>query len=544
MNTQLLSAAEKDIDTAADIIRLGGLVAMPTETVYGLAADALNGESVKKIFKAKGRPMDNPLIVHIAHLEDIGRLELVRDFPEKAKKLADAFWPGPLTIILEKDEAIPDEVSAGLPTVAIRMPSHPVARKLIERSGCALAAPSANSSGLPSPTTAQHVLDDLSGRIDAVIDGGACSVGVESTVMTLVGDTPRILRPGFITKEQIEEVIGAVGIDKAVLHHVENNEKAASPGMKYRHYSPRVKVVLVRADGDHYINFVNRSQNRFKNVAALCYDEDVESITAPSVSLGEKKDLATQAKRLFDALRAVDEIEGAEVVYAHCPKAQGVGMALYNRLIRAAAFEVIDIPSLKIVGLTGQTGAGKSEVSKILRESGMKIIDADQAARLAVEDSRVLQKLTEAFSSEILLPDGTLDRKKTARIAFSSQDNANKLGEITHPKIIEIMLEQAREASDTGAAFAVFDAPQLFEAKADVYCDCIISVLSDEELRLSRIMERDALSEEEARSRMSVQYSEEFFRANSDFFIYNNDGLDALREQVNMIIEVLNDGVL
>ncbi|MBQ3416890.1 MAG: threonylcarbamoyl-AMP synthase [Ruminococcus sp.] len=544
MNTQLLSSTEKDIDTAADIIRLGGLVAMPTETVYGLAADALNGESVKKIFKAKGRPADNPLIVHIAHLEDIERLELTKNFPEKAKKLAEAFWPGPLTIIVEKGETIPDEVSAGLSTVAIRMPSHPVARKLIERSGCALAAPSANSSGLPSPTTAQHVLDDLSGKIDAVIDGGSCSVGVESTVMTLAGDTPKILRPGFITKEQIEEVIGAIEIDKAVLHHIENNEKAASPGMKYQHYSPRVSVVLVRADENHYINFVNRSQSRFHNIAALCYDEDIERIDAPYVSLGAKKDLATQAKKLFDALRAVDEIEGVEVVYAHCPKAQGVGMALYNRLIRAAAFEVVDIPSLKIIGLTGQTGAGKSEVSKILKDSGMKIIDADRAARLAVEDPRVLQKLTEAFSEEILLPDGTLDRKKTARIAFSTEENTKKLNAVTHPKIIEIMLEEAREASDTGVSFAVFDAPQLFEAGADVYCDCIISVLSDEKLRLNRIMERDSLTQQEARSRMNVQFSEDFFRANSDFFIYNNDGLDALQEQVNMVIEVLNDGVL
>ena len=544
MNTLLLSSTEKDIDKAADIIRLGGLVAMPTETVYGLAADALNGESVKKIFKAKGRPMDNPLIVHIARLEDIERLELTQDFPEKARKLADAFWPGPLTIILEKGDAIPDEVSAGLSTVAIRMPSHPVARQLIERSGCALAAPSANSSGLPSPTTAQHVLDDLSGKIDAVIDGGSCSVGVESTVMTLVGDTPRILRPGFITKEQIEAVIGAIEIDKAVLSHVENNEKAASPGMKYQHYSPKVKVVLVRADESHYINFVNRSQNRFHNIAALCCDEDIEQIDAPYVSLGAKKDLATQAKRLFDALRALDEIDGVEVVYAHCPKAQGVGMALYNRLIRAAAFEVVDIPSLKIIGLTGQTGAGKGEVSKILSESGMKIIDADRAARLAVEDPRVLEKLKEAFSDEILLPDGTLDRKKTAQIAFSSEENTKKLNAITHPKIIEVMLEEAREASDTGVSFAVFDAPQLFEAKADVYCDCIISVLSERELRLHRIIQRDSLTEEEASSRMDAQYREDFFRVNSDFLIYNNDGLDTLKEQVNMIIEVLNGATL
>lgn len=544
MNTLLLNATEKDIETAAGIIRLGGLVAMPTETVYGLAADALDGQSVKKIFKAKGRPADNPLIVHIADLSDIERLELAKSFPEKARKLAQAFWPGPLTLIVEKGDAIPDEVSAGLSTVAIRMPAHPVARRLIERSGCALAAPSANSSGLPSPTTAQHVLDDLSGKIDAVIDGGACEVGVESTVMTLVGDIPRILRPGFVTKEQIEAVIGAVEVDRAVLHHIENNEKASSPGMKYKHYSPRVKVVLVRADEERFIRFLNRSHKRFHNVAALCYDEDIERMESPCISLGKRNDPAEQARRLFDALRALDEIEGVEVVYAHCPKAQGVGMALYNRLIRAAAFEVLDIPSLKIIGLTGQTGAGKSEVSKMLRAAGLKIIDADHAARLAVEDTAVLEGLREAFSDEILLPDGTLDRRKTAQIAFSSEENTEKLNHLTHPKIVEMMLEEARGASDTGASYAVFDAPQLFEAKADLYCDSIISVFCDEEIRMRRIVERDGISEEEARSRMRVQYDEEFFHANSDFFIYNNDGLDGLKAQVDLILEVIYDGVL
>ena len=250
MNTYHLNNTTEDINTAAAILRDGGLVAMPTETVYGLAADALNGEAVRRIFEAKGRPMDNPLIVHVAEFSDIERLRLVSEIPEKAIRLAKAFWPGPLTIIMKKGSVIPDEVSAGLDTVAIRIPSHPTARALIKTSALALAAPSANTSGKPSPTTAQHVIDDMDGRIEAVLDGGACSVGVESTVITLVADTPRILRPGIITREEIEAVIGSVDVDRAVLNKLESDEKASSPGMKYKHYSPKARVVLLRGEDE------------------------------------------------------------------------------------------------------------------------------------------------------------------------------------------------------------------------------------------------------------------------------------------------------
>ena len=218
MDTLFLSNTEQDIERAAAILRDGGLVAMPTETVYGLAADALNGNAVRGIFEAKGRPMDNPLIVHVADFSDIDRLGLVKEVPDKAKKLAEAFWPGPLTIIMKKGGVIPDEVSAGLDTVAIRIPSHPDAHRLMELSGLALAAPSANTSGKPSPTCARHVRDDMDGRIGAILDGGSCEVGVESTVITLATKTPRILRPGLITREDIEAVIGHIEVDPAVLN--------------------------------------------------------------------------------------------------------------------------------------------------------------------------------------------------------------------------------------------------------------------------------------------------------------------------------------
>lgn len=538
MNTLHLNDSQQDILTAAAVLRDGGLVAMPTETVYGLAANALDGDAVRRIFEAKGRPMDNPLIVHIADIEDIGRFDLVADFPEKARRLAEAFWPGPLTIIMKKGPAIPDEVSAGLSTVAIRLPSHPAARALIRESGLPLAAPSANTSGKPSPTAARHVIDDMDGRIEAVIDGGACRVGVESTVITVAADVPRILRPGIVTREEIEAVIGPVEVDRAVLSKLENNEKAASPGMKYKHYAPRARVILVRGSDKKYTAFVNRCYRRDGDCAALCYAEDVKDIDAPTVSLGSKTDLKQQAQALFDALRAVDEIDGVAVVYAHCPSAQGVGMALYNRLIRAAAFRVIDLPDKRIIGLSGQTGAGKSEVAAMLGRLGAGVVSADTAARQAVEEADVKAALCAAFG-DVLNPDRSLNRSRVARIAFSSEKNLRKLNEITHPRIVEIMLETAAKCAGD---IVIFDAPQLFEAGADVFCEHIISVLSDRERRLGRLIRRDNLRKEEVELRMSVQFDEAFFIAHSDIVIENNGTVEELRRQVAEVYGRLTDG--
>ena len=538
MKTLQLTDNQQDIKTAAAVIKDGGLVAMPTETVYGLAANALNGDAVQRIFAAKGRPMDNPLIVHIADVADIDRLSLAAAFPEKARRLAEAFWPGPLTIIMKKGAVIPDEVSAGLDTVAIRLPSHPAARALIRESGLPLAAPSANTSGKPSPTTAQHVIDDMDGKIEAVIDGGACDVGVESTVITVVSDVPKILRPGIVTREEIEAVIGKVEVDKAVLNQLKKDEKVSSPGMKYKHYAPKAQVILVRSTDEKYIGFVNRCYRRDGDCAALCYDEDVKSITAPTVSLGAEADLKEQAQALFDALRAVDEIDGVNTVYAHCPIAEGVGMALYNRLIRAAAFRVITIPDKRIIGLSGQTGAGKSEVAAMLRELGAGVVSADVAARKAVEEPDIKAALCAAFG-DVLNPDRSLNRARVARIAFGSRKNLQRLNDITHPRIIEIMLEMAAECE---GELVVFDAPQLFEAKADVFCEKIISVLSDREKRLERLVRRDNLRREEVELRMSAQYDERFFIAHSDCIIDNNGTVGELREQVRGIYGRLTDG--
>lgn len=341
MKTQLFTNTPENIIKTAEILKKGGLAAIPTETVYGLAADALNGEAVAKIFKAKGRPMDNPLIVHVAEFEDIERFALVREIPEAAKKLAKVFWPGPLTIIMKKGGVIPDEVSAGLDTVAIRLPSHPSARAIIKASDTPLAAPSANLSGSPSPTTAQHVMNDMDGKIDAVFDGGACGVGVESTVITLAQGTPRLLRPGKVTLEELREVLGEVELDSAVLNKLKDGQKAASPGMKYKHYAPKANVILLKCTDDEFINYVNRCGG--SGVAALCCDEDVEKLSVKYISLGKRNDYEAHAQRLFDSLRRVDGYGNIVTVYTRLPSTDGVGLAVYNRLIRAAGFEVIDL---------------------------------------------------------------------------------------------------------------------------------------------------------------------------------------------------------
>ena len=343
MNTQLIQihspcVQDPGILRAAEILKGGGLVAIPTETVYGLAANALNETAVGHIFEAKGRPQDNPLIVHIARLEDWE--PLVASVPERARLLAERFWPGPLTIILPKSNRIPSVVSAGLDTVAVRCPSHPAARAVIEAAGLPLAAPSANTSGRPSPTRAEHVLHDLGGRIDAVLDGGECGVGLESTVVSLCGEVPRLLRPGGVTAEQLRSALGEVEIDPAVLSRLKEGEKAMSPGMKYKHYSPRSRVVILDGNGAQYRTYLLSHQD--ENPAALCFEEDLPLPGVPCVCYGSEHEPDSQAHRLFDALRQVDDLD-AGVVYARCPEKSGVGLAVYNRLIRAAGFEVIKL---------------------------------------------------------------------------------------------------------------------------------------------------------------------------------------------------------
>lgn len=338
MKTQHLSSSPEDIRIAGEILRQGGLVGIPTETVYGLAANALDGKAVANIFAAKGRPMDNPLIVHISRLEQLDGI--VSQVPEEAVALAAEYWPGPLTIVMPRGHLIPDEVSCGLDTVAVRMPSHLVARALIDAAGVPLAAPSANLSGSPSPTTAAHVEADMDGRIEAIVDGGECSVGLESTVVSVCGKRPQLLRPGAITPEMLSEVLGEIDINHAVLDDLADGEQAASPGMKYKHYAPTAKVIILRGSREAYIDYCNSHSG--EGVYALCFEGDGAELDISSIEYGREDDLLSQAHGLFAALRELDR-QNAKIAYARCCEPEGVGLAVCNRLLRSAAFEVLDI---------------------------------------------------------------------------------------------------------------------------------------------------------------------------------------------------------
>ena len=334
MKTLQLIPESNEIATACKILQSGGVVAMPTETVYGLAANAYDETAIAKIFEAKGRPQDNPLIVHIASIDTL--YELASEVPQTALKCAEKFWPGPLTMVLKKTEKVPNAVSAGLSTVAIRMPSNKIAHTLIKESGLPLAAPSANISGSPSPTTASHVIADMQGKIDAVIMGDDCEVGVESTVITLAGDHPVLLRPGGVTLEQLREVLPDVQVNPAVLEELKAGEKAASPGMKYKHYAPKAETYLV--EGENFADFVNQKPDS----VAVCFLEEAAKIKIPKIVYGSRESGETQAQNIFAVLRDIDE-KGIKTAYIHAPQKDGIGLAVYNRLIRAAAFKVIKL---------------------------------------------------------------------------------------------------------------------------------------------------------------------------------------------------------
>ena len=343
METKIIKIDQDNLDhklmqEAGDLIAAGELVAFPTETVYGLGGDALDPEASKKIYSAKGRPSDNPLIVHISDFSDLERI--AKTVPEDARKLSDAFWPGPLTMIVEKGDAVPYATTGGMDTVAVRMPNHPIALDLIRRSGCLIAAPSANTSGRPSPTEAAHVAEDLSGKIAMIIDGGPVGIGIESTIIDLTEDTPMVLRPGYITPQMLSKVLGKeVVIDPGIIA-ADDTRKPKAPGMKYKHYAPKADVTLLDGTFEQFKAYVDAHADQ--NPSCLCFTGEAEKLGVPCVEYGREGDGADQAKHIFRSLRALDE-QGDAVVYARCPRKDGLSMAVYNRLIRAAAFRVIKL---------------------------------------------------------------------------------------------------------------------------------------------------------------------------------------------------------
>jgi len=327
MKTKLLSNSTEDLKIAAEIIRNGGLVAFPTETVYGLGANALNGDAVEKIFKAKGRPGDNPLIVHVSDKKQIEMA--VREITQNGKKLIDKYFPAPLTVVMEKADMIPTSVTAGLSTVGVRMPNHDTALKFLAECKVPVAAPSANSSGKPSPTTAQHVLEDLDGKIDAIIDGGACTVGVESTVIDVSGEIPCLLRPGGITYEQLVDTLGRV--EKGF--EVKENETPRSPGMKYRHYAPKSPVVVV---SENFYQYVLDNADKYEKVGVLAFSNNEYPKNCIVKVLGTTAE--EHANRLFSLLREFDK-DMPDIIFAEDISEIGVDLAAKNRLYRAAGLK-------------------------------------------------------------------------------------------------------------------------------------------------------------------------------------------------------------
>lgn len=330
-----------DLEEAAKLLRAGHLVAFPTETVYGLGANALDETAAKRIYAAKGRPSDNPLIVHIAETDAL--YELAEDVPEEALKLGAAFWPGPLTMILKKNAKVPAGTTGGLNTVAIRLPADPIARELIRCSGVYVAAPSANASGRPSTTTAEHVYEDLNGRIDMILDGGPVSIGLESTIVDLTGEVPMILRPGYITKEQLETVLGTVIYDKAVIaKQMQENVIAKAPGMKYRHYAPKGEMTIYEGPQEAVVNAINAEirlrLSKGAVVGVLATDETASSYIGGNVcSIGSRSDEDSIAAHLYKTLRDFDEI-GADYIYSESFDDNPLSSAIMNRLRKAAGY--------------------------------------------------------------------------------------------------------------------------------------------------------------------------------------------------------------
>ncbi len=341
---KLTQEDEAALQQAGNVMRKGGLVAFPTETVYGLGGDALNQDSSRKIYAAKGRPSDNPLIVHISRFEDI--YPIVAEVPEAAKKLAEAFWPGPLTMILQKSDLVPYETTGGLDTVAIRMPSHPVAQKLIAYSGGYVAAPSANTSGKPSPTIAKYVAEDMMGKIDVIIDGGEVGIGLESTIIDLTVTPPQILRPGYITKEMFEQVLGEVDTDVTILCN-DSGQAPKAPGMKYRHYAPKGELTIVTGNSEQVVEYINlhvgEDHQKGEKVGVIGTKELLDRYQADVIkSVGSRNDEESIARHLYTILREFDD-ENVTKIYSEGFATEGLGQAIMNRLLKAAGHKIVKL---------------------------------------------------------------------------------------------------------------------------------------------------------------------------------------------------------
>ena len=507
---------EDKISAAAKILREGGLVGIPTETVYGLAANGLDEKAVKRIFEAKGRPQDNPLILTIPGQQWLPRY--CKDIPPLAYVLARKFWPGPLTMILKcRTDVVPSVITAGLDTVAMRCPNHPVTLAIIREAGIPVAAPSANTSGRPSCTTAQDVLEDMDGKIEGVVDGGPCTVGVESTILDLTCDPPRLLRPGGLPLEALEQLIGPIAVDKAVVSPLQEGEQPKAPGMKYRHYAPKAPVTVFTGAPEASAREISRRAGPTTGI--ICFDEFAHLFPTQEVhTLGPSNDKLAQAQRVFDALRTFDNSDVTEIL-AQCPDSRGLGLAVGNRLKKAAGFHVVESDSQRIVlGLTGGTGAGKTSALNAIRELGGEIIDCDAVYHEMLDNDQELRNTINAAFPGVFGTDGKLNRQKLGQEVFAKKERLDKLNAIVFRFLIPELERRLDSAPD--GLYAI-DAINLIESGLDRLCDRTIAETAPTELRVRRIMARDNISEQYARLRISAQKPDEFYRSKCDLELNN-----------------------
>lgn len=511
---------------AAAILRRGGLLGIPTETVYGLGADALNEDAVSRIFLAKGRPQDNPLIIHVPDASWLERY--CRSVPPAAYQLAERFWPGPLTIILPRRDIVPLQTTGGLETVGVRCPNHPVTLAIIEAAGVPIAAPSGNTSGRPSPTTAAHMIEDMDGRIDGIVDGGPCTVGVESTIIDLTVTPPRLLRPGGLPLESLRQVLGEVAVDKAVTGLLAAGERPRAPGMKYRHYAPHAPVTVVTGEPERS---ARRIQGLLSDTAGvICFDEYAPLFPGHIIhKLGPAADKSAQARHVFDALRTFDGTDVTEI-FAQCPDDGGLGLAVANRLKKAAGFHLIDADRPLIVGLTGGTGAGKTSALAALEDLGGTVLDCDAVYHQMLRTDPALREAITAAFGPVFCPDGSLDRQKLGTLVFSDHAALDRLNAIVYEYLPPELLRRAQ-----GHTLVGLDAISLMESGLGRLCACTVAVLAPAEDRVRRIMARDGISEDYARLRISAQQPDAFYRERCSHILENNCATPAqFREQARI----------